>query len=125
VYTLPNFNAIADAWVYPNTPAGGPPDYILISCQMYMFSKAPVGPNPVGPPLQIPPIYFRLDPLGAPYDPGIWILSTTDPVSARPLYFIVVHKEWMHFGFPNQYPSWLCTQSDTNGNYVPRDIAWY
>lgn len=119
---LPNFNLIADAWYAPNTPAIAGPDLILVACQLYLQSKGMLDIQPGQPHYWVPPIYLRLDPAGAPYSVLAWIVGIPDPITTLPLYFRVRYKEWMHAGFPNQYPAWIVEQCDADGVAILRDV---
>lgn len=119
---LPNFNTLADLWYSPHTPATTAPDLILVPCQLYMVSRGMLDIQPGFPLDWTPPIYLRLDPASAPYNVLTWIIGLNDTVSVRSLYFRVRFKEWMHFGFPNQYPSWVVEQCDSSGVAILRDV---
>ena len=90
-YVLPDFNLLADQWVYTNKPSLGPPDRVDIPVQFYINSRDP----------------------NSQFDPQIRMASFAVPTvsfndcfecpkgSGR--YYKTQKAEVVHPGFPNEY----------------------
>jgi hypothetical protein len=118
-YSPPNFNVLLNLWTPPATPAGNPPTFTNIACQLYVYSRIPelyLHP-PSGK--YLPLIIIRLPdafPIQIKVD---WIFGETPPIPQVVTYYKVQFFQHMHAGFPNRYWGLYCVQCNSNGT-IPR-----
>lgn len=117
-YTPPNFVNHLDAWVQPATPAGGPPTYTNIPCQIYTWSKAANLYRDSGTGKDVPIIIVRVpDVLGVDPIAG-WIFGKDLPSPNDDNMFLSLFRMRMHAGFPNVYKQHYCVRCNRVGAIV-------
>lgn len=119
LYTPPNFNVAADVWLPPAVPSSSAASFTGVSCQPYVYSRAPQLMLHVASGRWLPVIIIRL-PFGFPANlPPDTIFRVTTSAPFPDDHYKVQYVLRLHTGFTNQYYSLVCLQCNANGT-VPR-----
>jgi hypothetical protein len=121
-FTLPQFNLLADVWYCGRVPDDGDPDAENITVQLYLNPRGPFGMNDQFTEFTtlFPPMFVRM-PLSAVSE---WEQSNIWEIPAESgRYYLVVFKERMHQGFPNEYLLAQCVQCDAEGQAARRNVC--
>jgi len=117
MYTLPDFNLLADIWYPPNYPYLGGADISGLPCQLYWNSRVPASMDRPIPSGFLPTIILRYPTAWYGYLlNGTIIGFATNTLPSK--WFVINSQMTAHKGFPNEYLAAILEPCDDHGGYV-------